>query len=440
MKLIVRIAAIFILLLAPGAAFAASPVYTAVVDAGSGGTRLSLYEVKPGPYPAIKLMFQEEFDGWTGEGFDPDDGLDNYACYKGSDPAAKAFYAAKNVNPNVMTPLWSAMKVQLDAITPAVSAENVIVKVYATAGMRTALENCGAKAVNRLYAIIKDGMASAGLSNKKNEVRTIDGGSEEGLWSLISANDVYRNAFDRPNHPKKRQAPVGILEVGGSSVQVAYPVSQASSDPRLFRININSRKMAALSVSYLHLGQTDMRKALRDYKNSSNQRIAYKCWANGFDKSFDQGDEGHAKLTRNGAFNPNDPDCRDFMRGYLKQFMGKPIDLSQANVNFVGIGGLKYTLDAFGLLVGPYAGTNNLTTTVNARCAADASTWPDINTDSFVQYFCPHGAYMSALLNDAKFGVFRQRPSQFDRALVSSDTDGEKISWVHGYLLLTYSR
>lgn len=440
MQLIARLTVLLILLLAPGAALAATTVHTAVVDAGSGGTRLSFYQVDPGPYPVVTLLFQEKLDSWNGEGFNPDDGIDDYACYTGSDPAAKAFYATKNINRNVMTPLWSGMKEQLQGRAPAVNVKNVIVKVYATAGMRTARENCGEKAVEKLYATIKDGMVAAGLTHAKNEVRTIHGANEEGLWSFISSNDVYRNTFGRPGHPKPRQAPVGILEMGGSSVQVAYPLSPANSDPKALRIKINNRNLAVRAVSYLHLGQTDMRKALREFKNSNNRAIAYKCWANGFDKAFDKGDEGYPKLTRNGAFNPADPDCRNFMRGYLRKHMDKPLDLSQTNVSFVGIGGLKYTLDAFGLLVGPYAGTNNLTTQVDTRCAQDASTWPDINTDAFVQYFCPHGAYVSSLMNDAKFGIFRQNPARFDRALMPTDINNETISWIHGYLLLTYSR
>lgn len=230
------------------------------------------------------------------------------------------------------------------------------------------------------------------------------------------------------------------MEVGGSSVQVAYPLSPASFDQKAIRIKINDKRLAVHAVSFLHLGQIDMRKALREYKNSNNQRIAYKCWANGFEKAYDKGDERHANLTRNGAFNTADPDCRNFMRSYLKQYMGKPLDLSQKNVKFVGLGGLKYTLDAFGLLVGLYAGASNLTTNVNTRCSEDASTWPDITTDANVQYYCPHGAYVAALMTDVKFGIFRQRPARFDRALMPTDVNDETLTWIQDYLLLTYSK
>ena len=440
MKSAARILVALVLLFSPGIAFAASPVWTAVVDAGSGGTRLYLYRVIPGPYPVIETKFEKRSDNALINGFKPDDGIDNYTCYTGTDPAAKAFYATANVNQYVMTPLLEAMKAELKILAPAVKPASVPVKVYATAGMRSARETCGPKAVRKLYATIKDGMTAAGFTSPENEARTIDGASEEGLWSFIDANDEFANAFDRPNHPKPRQAMVGIFEVGGSSVQVAYPLPVASSDPKAIKIKINNRQIAVHSESYLHLGQSDMRKALRGYKDANNQLIAYKCWANGFDKAYDKGDEGYPRLTKNGAFNPADPACGLFMHAHLKQYMTTPPNLSQTNAKFVGLGGLKFTLDAFGLLVGPYAGTNNLKTNVDTRCSQDASTWPDINIDENVQFYCPHGAYIAALMTDPRFGIFRQAPAKFDRALVAEDVNNASLTWIKGYLLLNYSK
>lgn len=88
MRLIARLTAILILLLKPGIAIAAKPIYTAIVDAGSGGTRLYFHRVDHGPYPGIKPLFPVKVDNWSGKGFEPDDGIDNYACYTGDDPAA----------------------------------------------------------------------------------------------------------------------------------------------------------------------------------------------------------------------------------------------------------------------------------------------------------------------------------------------------------------
>lgn len=428
------------LLVAPVAAQAAGPVYTAIVDAGSGGTRLFFYKVTPGPYPASELLLKTSIEDPPETAYEEDDGIDNYACFPGDDAAARAFYATENVNPNVMQPLWVALKGRIATITPAISSADVVVKVFATAGMRTAAEVCGQPAVEALFDVIRSGMAASELTNPGNEVRTIDGALEEGVWSFVNANDEYANAFGRPGHPKQPQAPVGTLEVGGSSVQLVYPVPQATPDGKSVQLLINNRVMTVHAQSWLHLGQDDVRKTLRDHTSARGQLMAYKCWAKGFDKASDAGDVGHANLARNGAFNPRDPDCASFMIGQLRTYMATPPDLSLATARFVGLGGLKYTLDGFGALAGPLSGPNGFANSVNRRCRQDAKTWPEINTSANAQRMCPHGAYVSALLMDRQFGIFRRNPRQFDRALVARDVAGAALSWISGYLLVTYSQ
>ena len=67
-------------------------------------------------------------------------------------------------------------------------------------------------------------------------------------------------------------------------------------------------------------------------------------------------------------------------------------DATLVPVKFVGLGGLKYTLDGFGVLAGPLAGANGLPVNVRKRCSQDVSLWPEINTSKDVQRMCPHGA------------------------------------------------
>lgn len=426
------------ILFAPNAALATGPVYTAIVDAGSGGTRLFFYKVTKAPYPELKLLFKQVVDDIPDASYQPDDGIDNYACPPGDDPAAQAFYATKNVNPNVMFPLWNGLKAELSAMAPAVNPADVIVKVFATAGMRTASEVCGKAAVQDLYAVIRAGMTEKGLTNAANEARTINGAKEEGLWTFINTNDEYANAFERPNHPKPRAPAVGTLEVGGSSIQIVYPIGGGSTDPKAINFKINNRSMTVHADSILHLGQDDMRKALRDARDTSGKLMAYKCWATGFDHLNDVKDEGHKGLSQDGAFTPSK--CQAFMRSYIAQYMPKPLDLTGVTAKFVGLGGVKYTLDAFGLVADPYSGGNNFNSTVKTRCTADITTWTSINTNENVQRACPHGAYIATLLSDPTLGLFRQNRQRFERALVPADVNGAALSWVVGYLLLTYSK
>ena len=120
--------------------------------------------------------------------------------------------------------------------------------------------------------------------------------------------------------------------------------------------------------------------------------------------------------------------------------MGTPPDLSAVTAKFVGLGGLKYTLDAFGRLASPLTGVNGFRAAVNAQCRKGAGIWPEINTSANAQRACPHGVYISTLLSNPQYGIFRRNPQQFDRALVAKDVGGKSLSWIAGYLLLTYSR
>jgi hypothetical protein len=435
-----RAVAAFALLLWALAAEAAPPVYTAIVDAGSGGTRLFLYKVTPGPYPVSELILQSAAADVPGTPYEEDDGIDNYACFPGGDPSVQAFYAAENVNPFVMVPLWEAMKGKLATLSPPVTAADVAVKVFATAGMRTAAEICGQPAVDNVYTVIRGGMTVSGLTNPGNEVRTIDGGTEEGLWSFINANDEYVNAFGRPAAVKLPKPPVGIIEVGGSSVQIVYPIAQAGSDPFAVQFQINNRVMTVHAQSWLHLGQDDMRKVLRTNRGTDGNLMAHRCWVRGFDKANDAGDVGFPALSANGAFNALNAACGSFMVSHIRTYMATPPDLSAVTAKFVGLGGLKYTLDAFGRLAGPLTGVGGFRAAVNTQCRKGAGTWPEINTSANAQRACPHGVYMSTLFSHPQYGIFRLNPQQFDRALVAKDVDGKSLSWIAGYLLLTYSR
>ena len=100
-------------------------------------------------------------DGGHGP-LDPDD---KGRCFPTDDAAAREFYATANVNPNLMQPLWLALKGKIDTITPAITPADVTVKVFATAGMRTAAEVCGQAAVDNLFTVIRSGMTTAGLTN-----------------------------------------------------------------------------------------------------------------------------------------------------------------------------------------------------------------------------------------------------------------------------------
>jgi hypothetical protein len=94
------------------------------------------------------------------------------------------------------------------------------------------------------------------------EFKTINGNSEEGIWTWINLNDVYFNTFATLGSCGDSQT--GNFEVGGSSMQIAFPVSRAASAPvNIYNVDINGCNINVYSKTYLGLGGDDARKFMR---------------------------------------------------------------------------------------------------------------------------------------------------------------------------------
>jgi hypothetical protein len=399
--------------------------YTAVVDAGSSGTRLYLFKVTPGGYPKIEQLgnFENKVPS-DPTSPDPDDGIDNYVCGTG-------FYAPANVNPQVMSLLWDYLKTRTDTVP--IPADQIVIKVFATAGMRTAQERCGAGKVDDLYALIKQGMVAAGFTNPLNDARTINGGSEEAVWSFLNVADIYTNSFGDPARSAVPvRDPLGILEVGGSSMQIAYEIGAAGAN--IYPVSINNRKLNVFGVSYLHLGANDVRKQLRLSQNPE------RCWAKGFLKANDLGEEeaGYPNLKTNGAF--SFMSCTSFMASEVKKRLLLDPQVRRNPRKFVGVSGITYTLAEFGAAGFPNGSPVTLPSKVVNKCTTPPAGYPSA-ADANEQFACPNGSYISTLLYHPVTGLFSGLPEKFERALINkTDVPKGSLSWIFGYLLLNYSK
>jgi hypothetical protein len=80
-------------------------------------------------------------------------------------------------------------------------------------------------------------------------------------------NDVYYNTFAKQGGCGN--ASIGDFEVGGSSMQVVFPVpntSAASDANNIYQVNINGCAIKVYSKTFLGLGGDDARKFMRAYK------------------------------------------------------------------------------------------------------------------------------------------------------------------------------
>lgn len=141
----------------------------AVIDAGSSGTRLFLYEVKPGAYPLISAMAEVENSNMA-NGM-REDGINNFV-----DPQRPS--KQSEVLQETIYPLLNRIRSLVDRY--GATTDEVTVDLFATAGMRYAEKLYGDEAINKFYDIIRQGVSASGF--KVGQVRTCDGFSEEGIW------------------------------------------------------------------------------------------------------------------------------------------------------------------------------------------------------------------------------------------------------------------
>lgn len=406
---------------------AADTVYTAVIDAGSSGTRISLYQVVPGPYPVIEEIAKHK-------GVAGDEGIDDFLNRLGG--------AEKNLGPDAVG--TAVIGPLLDAVAPALRQRgvrdgDVVVDLLATAGMRSALKPIGTHEPSEIAAFydgIRRFITARGFS--AGDIRTVDGSAEEGLWTWIEVNNRYRDAF------RSDKAPIGIVEVGGSSMQVSYPTSAAPDPARnIYAVTINGRTFSVFDRTYLGLGQDDARRAMRQETPPADGGA--RCFPTGMKPAQDSGDIIDGQRMRiSGPAKFDAVTCIASYTGIIKARLSEDGDPGVAGSTgpFYGIASVRYAfeeIDAAGQIPSP-AG---LSGAIATKCAPAGAVGNFRIDKKFGQHACPSAAYIDALLYGPA-GLFHGDPSLFkstiaDRVVVDGKPAGT-ISRTMGYLLQKYAR
>lgn len=407
-------------------AAAQKALYTAVVDAGSSGTRLHLYKVLPAPYPSVVEVATYEND-------DAEDGIDDFLDNVGG--------PNHDLGPDAVGEV--VFKPLLDDVTAVLAKRGVepsavTVDVLATAGMRKAQKPIGTHSkaeIDAYYALIRDYIA--GMGYVAGEARTTDGNSEEGVWSWIDLNDYYRQAFTTT------KAPVGVVEVGGSSMQVSYPTTKPrDSSKNIYLVKINGKSFHVFSRTYLGLGQDDARKSMRVASPPDNGGAG--CFPTGMKPSEDAGDLidlALVKISEKAKFKPRA--CGDLYAATLDTLIAANGDpkVERSSGKFFGLSGVTYTLQGIGVST-ERPSSKALTAEISAKCEPAGSSKNFDLADVHDQRTCASAAYIKALLYGPS-GLFHDDPSLFAKSVSSSaEKDGKEVSvvsWTRGYLLLKFA-
>lgn len=205
----------------------ASPRSVAVIDAGSSGSRIALYEraVTTGRAPTI--LFQAK---------PPVPALSSFA----SDPT--------HAGPKGIAPLLTDLSAYLHK--HEIAHTEVPVAVLATAGMRL-LNESDPQTAARIFASVGETVTAAGFQARRVGLLS---GSDEALDAWIDVNALQ-------GHLAVSHHTTGIVEVGGASAQVAFQTSLPHGDG-IRTVRLSGRLLHVVAVSYLGLGSNEARASM----------------------------------------------------------------------------------------------------------------------------------------------------------------------------------
>ena len=244
---------------------------TAVVDAGSSGSRIYLYKTTPdGSFIQIRQLFTNK---------DAPHGLSWYDGTQGADSAPG------NAGASGIQPLLSALQTYMDS--NGIAKDQVSVSVLATAGMRMV----DADTSSAIYQSVKSTIGRNGFVIR--QVGTLSG-QNEGLYAWADVNYLAGNF-------KAGAVTQGIVEVGGASSQVAF-VTSSSQDPNVVTSLVNGVRYPVFSVSYLGLGQNQARLAMVNDSTSGgvNASVCYPNNTTGSPAAYDA-DAGNISISTTGS-------------------------------------------------------------------------------------------------------------------------------------------
>lgn len=468
-------------------------IYTAVIDAGSSGTRLSFFKVVPkqGGYPIINKI--NTFDN-------DDDGINDFLNGNGSinldeplPPGCPRYInlSQHDVEPCVIQPLLNQLDEEIAVLNTSYPGLNltksqVKVELFATAGMRTEDErNGGAHSTpdiieyyNQMKTYVAQWRYGVG------EFKTINGNSEEGVWTWTNLNDYYYNSFGGNTTVSPTvQYPVGDFEVGGSSMQIAFPTDALPSDAgNVYRVAINGYTFNVYSKTFLGLGGDDARKYVKAFNYSQNNGgvVCYASTASGYNTKEKSGiqlypisqvSSGYpfpsnsdasgtpwttvsvdsllllgspdyngnscsalydttvnqvTSLTRNKYGTMND--------GAIATMATFKTALETSKSRFVGIDNFFYTSRD----VNYYPTTDFVPSEFQAHLETYCR--GSVASDRALQNACPNGNFMNTYLFGTSSGLFTGSTAVFAGVLNPANSDNDTVlTWTRGYLLLKYA-
>lgn len=199
-----------------------TPTYVAVIDAGSSGTRLGLFETAEGI--TVEQVYRAP---------QRSAGLSSFAANTSA------------AGPEAVQPLLDQLTGYLG--DQGIALDDVPIALLATAGMRR-LKLEDPVATREIFASTRTTLDASGLPVLANRILP---DTQEAILAWLDAN-AKAGTLQTPAKD------VGIVEVGGASAQVAFR-SLTLTGPGVSTVTVSGRQIGVVAVSYLGLGANESR-------------------------------------------------------------------------------------------------------------------------------------------------------------------------------------
>lgn len=388
--------------------------YFAVIDAGSSGSRIYLYEgIATKDKLVVNALLEFEID---------------------EIPGLSTFVEQPNLaGEDGIGPLINKLGQTLTAEN--ISRENVPVYVLATAGMRNA-ETTNPDVISAIYADVSDFITAQGF--EAAEVETISG-KREAVYAWADVN------FSSGVFTGKAK-PIGIVEVGGASSQIAFPTQ--TSGINTVSLSIRDTEYQVFGVSYLGMGVNDARAGIL---TETDAIAGSPCFPNNsvgaepvtYDK---KNSIPIAASVSNFDFSH----CAELYSSYLDTAAQRPVNLDGSgglipqqissidgfsSSNFVGLSAINFTIEDFNLGSTTDESTE-LHNTVNKLCAGPDA-WSAVaqlfegEVSSFSENACANGTYTHTwVFSPHGLGL------NSEQLTAVGEVGGNSPTWTRGFALL----
>lgn len=359
--------------------------YLIVLDAGSSGTRLHLFQYSNVNQSAFHHQsISEILNVKTSPGI--------------SSFAQNLVGIEKNLRP-----IFDATQEKLNA--NSVDLKSVPLLFYSTAGMRLLTDD----EQNKIYAEIQKVLKTYKFDVK--EVKTIDG-KTEGLYAWLSVNEL--------SHSFSQEKTNGILEMGGASMQIAFELydhhAKCQENDTISCVFIDGKMHKVFSLSFLGLGQN---MALNEINTHQNAGVCYP--------------KGYAEIQNTNGFDFEN--CSRFFHALLDNAHVQTIvPEHEKNGQFFALSSFGYLADFF-RITQPVK-KDDLKLLVQEKCSNDWSVMhAQCNEDEtcreqfspYMHTYCVLGVYFQTLLNEQYYKI-----KDDDVLYAQSKIDGVVPDWPLG--------